>query len=373
MKNSATATMGPVIKNGRFIPITIMVIAILFANCQSPVDKPDPALDLVEFESVWQYLKAYSIHQSEVPSDPFSFPTPDSLMAVIHDTLKGANYTHYNYDPLAGASALVLPAAVATAATSTVFVDQLTASTACITITGFGLSTWTDFQSCAMRAKDYNFSNIVIDIRQNLGGLLDVLDSIISALVPSGTRYIQDSSREYDKKTKSYITTNYHPLVTQAELIPWFGGKNKKFVVIMDSMTASASEILAAAMYEGDTTTKLIGTRSYGKGMGQIIQGRRTRQSILITSFYIKGVSDRIGDYHRVGIKPDPVDSSIINAADPGWIEWKKEVFYALKLLEPNITATSSFSFYVPHKKSAMAKVGSSGLYKVIKEEDFLR
>lgn len=370
MKKLATVTMGPVIKNGRFIPIAIMVVAILFANCQSPVDKPDPALDLIEFESVWQYLKAYSIHQSEVPSDPFSFPTPDSLMAVIHDTLKGAhNYTHYYYDPLAGASAMVSPAPVATAATSTVFVDQLTASTACITITGFESSTWTDFQSCAMRAKDYNFSNFVIDIRQNLGGQLDVLDSIISALVPSGTRYIQDSSREYDKKTKSYITTNYHPLVTSGELIPWFGGKNKKFVVIMDSMTASASEILAAAMYEGNNATKLIGTRSYGKGMGQIILDRRTRQPLQITSLYIKGVSDRIGDYHRVGIKPDPVDSSIINAADANWDHWKKEVFYALKLLEPT---ASSFS-YASHPKKAVAKVGSSGLYKVIKAEDILR
>lgn len=369
MIKSLSAPVGHVKKTCQLILIATTVFAAAFINCQSPVDKPDPASDLIEFESVWQYLKAYSIHQDAVAADPFAFAHPALLMDAIHDTLKGNPYTHYFKELPAGASATVFNASTATGRTSTVFLDSLTPSTACITITGFESSTWTDFKSCAINA---GYPNIIIDIRHNLGGQLDVLDSIISSMVPAGTKYIQDSSREYDKKTKSYITTNYHPLITQEEkLMPWFNGKAKKYVVIMDSLTASASEILAAAMYEGDTTTKLIGTRSYGKGMGQIILDRRTRQPLQITFLYIKGVSDRIGDYHRVGIKPDPVDSSIIKAADAGWDEWKKEIFYALKLLEPKTTA-SSFS-YASHPKKAVARVGSSGLYTVIKEEDILK
>jgi hypothetical protein len=366
--------MGHGKKIGKLFLIASMFFAAMGVNCQSPIEKPDPATDLIEFESVWQYLKAFSIHQDAVPAEPFAVASPTALMDAVHDTLKAStnhnySYTCYNYDVGAGASAaLSAAAAISPDYPWTVFIDSLTPTTACLTDTGFEAWTWDDFQFCAVRAE--KFPNIVIDLRHNRGGQLDVLDSIISALVPAGTKYIQDSSREFDKKTKSYITTNYHPLVTQEELLPWFGGKNKKYVVIMDSMTASASEILAAAMYEGHKA-KLIGTNSYGKGMGQIILDRRTRPSIQITFLRIKGVSPRIGDYHRAGIMPDAVPDSIINAAaGTGWNQWQKELFYAVKMLEPKTTSSSPIAFYAPHIKASSGKVASSGLYKVIKEED---
>jgi hypothetical protein len=357
--------------------LTAMTVCLL-CNCQSPLDKPDSTSDLIEFESVWQYLKAYSIHQDQVPTDPFSFSSPADLMVAVHDTLKGNPYTHYYYDE-SSVGALASLSASADSYTGyppTVFLDSISDSMACITDTGFEFWTWADFKRCANNATRY--PNIIIDLRHNRGGQLDVLDSIICAMVPLGTRYIEAQDREFDKKKKSYITRDWHSLVTQDTLLPWFGGRKKKYVVIMDSMTASASEILASALYEGDTATKLIGTRSYGKGMGQIILDRRTRLPIQITFLYIRGVNkstadgvyeSRIGNYHRVGIVPDIVPQAYQDEGATIKDSWNRQIFYAAKMLDSNVTPET---IAYPEKQFG-AKVSatmSSGLYKVIKEED---
>jgi hypothetical protein len=367
--------MGHVKKNGKLFLIASMFFAIMVVNCQSPIEKPDPASDLIEFESVWQYLKAFSIHQDAVPADPFAFAAPSMLMDAVHDTLKAStngnySYTCYNNDVGIGAAGASAALSAAAAMSSdypwTVFFDSLTPTTACLTDTGFESWTWNDFQACAVPAE--KFPNIVIDLRHNRGGQLDILDSIVSALVPLNTSYIQAQDREFDKKTKSYITNDWHPWITHDTLLSWFHGRKKKYVVIMDDWTASASEIFASAMYEG-FHAKLIGIKSYGKGMGQIILDRRTRQSIQITFLYIKGVSPRIGNYHRIGITPDDVPQSIVQQADSAMSPWFKEVFYAVKMLEPGVTP-SSMNYPRKQFNAKMSAKMSSGLYKVIKEED---
>ena len=53
--------------------------------------------DLIEFESVWQYLKVYSIYQDRVPEEPFLYSSPEEMLKSLNDTLRGNNYTDYNY------------------------------------------------------------------------------------------------------------------------------------------------------------------------------------------------------------------------------------------------------------------------------------
>jgi C-terminal processing protease CtpA/Prc len=49
----------------------------------------------------------------------------------------------------------------------------------------------------------------------------------------------------------------------------------------------------------------IVGSRSYGKGIGQIKIVRRDRNALQITYLQLQGISKRIGDYHHKGIDPD--------------------------------------------------------------------
>jgi hypothetical protein len=147
----------------------------------------------------------------------------------------------------------------------------------------------------------------------------------------------------------------------------------------MDTMTASASELLIAALYEGDTATRLIGTRSYGKGIGQVEVIRRrditydppyiNRRLLLITFLQLRGVSPRIGDYHRVGIQPDLVPQVIQNMATAASLSvWHSQVFYAARMLDSTVTPASIN--YPPERDTlGLHKTAISGLSKVIYEQ----
>ena len=276
--------------DGLFDSVALRSVLAVFAacllfSCQSPVETRDTTSDDIEFESVWQYLKAFSIHaddpllnhQNPFPPDPLVFTTMDRLFDAVHDTLSGNigivnNYTHYYDESLGKMAATVSAGTTADASgdyTQTVFFDRLTTATACITDTSFETWTWYDFQVCADSIFMHpEIKNVIFDIRHNRGGDLAILDSIVSALVPLGTAYIEASDREFDQKTNEYITTDWHPWVTQEALLPGIGLKNKKFVVIMDDWTASAAEIFASAMYERDSTQNSSARQKLRQGHG---------------------------------------------------------------------------------------------------------
>jgi C-terminal processing protease CtpA/Prc len=141
---------------------------------------------------------------------------------------------------------------------------------------------------------------------------------------------------------------------------------NKRFAVLMDTLSASASEILAAALYEGKRAT-LYGTRTYGKGMGQIQLLRRTRRMLQITFLQLRGVSARIGDYHRHGIAPETVPDTVISegsSLDPV----NRQIFYAVKLFEPS---RNSGDIVFPPKRIPSFKIAPTPrLYKVVSEDE---
>jgi hypothetical protein len=350
--------------------------------CQSPLPPPDTSSDYTEFESVWQYLKSYSIYQERIPPDPFIYRSPLDLLLSINDTLGGNYYTIYVKDNIlatqSGAVYASLPAVafLAPGPNSTVFLDSLTNSTALITIWTFDNATvYSDFLYYASAAS--RFPNIIINLRNNRGGYISQADSIIAALVPAGTPFIQTRQRDYDTVARKFIARGWDTAVTHYGPRSEFAGRH--FAVLMDTMTASASELLIAALYEGDTATRLIGTRSYGKGIGQVEVIRRrditydppyiNRRLLLITFLQLRGVSPRIGDYHRVGIQPDSVPQVIQNMATAASLSvWHSQVFYAARMLDSTVTPASIN--YPPERDTlGLHKTAISGLSKVIYEQ----
>ena len=292
-------------KSYRAAVVFAAFVVPLFLYCIYPVyDGDEKALE--EQQSVWQYLNVFSIYQDRLPEDCGDY-TPSQLFNIISDTLKGGRYTGYMRKERDGA--------VADIAASQANSDRLlkiTDSTAYIRISEFSEITLAHFND--WRRELERFPNIVIDLRDNGGGLLHVTDSIVGEFIPHNTGFIQTRYREYDQRKHHGVTVDWTER-RSAKSSPRLVGKNLS--VIINTGSASASEILASALKDR-AAANLIGlqdTRSYGKGIGQVTIPRSGRDMLIITFMQIRGVTDRTGDYHRKGIAPDEIPDMLRDEA----------------------------------------------------------
>ena len=129
---------------------------------------------------------------------------------------------------------------------------------------------------------------IVVDLRHNPGGLLEEAVSTASLFLPEGEVVVSTESRTQGKSV--HETTGDR--VTSLPL-----------VVLIDGGTASAAEILAAALAD-DGGAEVVGTRSYGKGVFQEEHSLSNGGALKLTVgeyFTPEGVN--LADSH--GIHPD--------------------------------------------------------------------
>jgi C-terminal processing protease CtpA/Prc len=308
--------------------------AIVYAMMLSCVNYPLTAeKDLYEMESVWQYLKVYSLWQDRVPTSAFEYDSPEIMLDKMKDTLKGFPYTTYDSYHLCGGACGTSAERKNSQANDTLYWSSVSDSTMYMQITAFENNTYQNFLSAisAMRQSYKNFRNLIIDLRQNGGGDIDVTDSIIWAILPANTPYLIETYRRYDKENRTAKTIEDETQVTKGG--QHWALKNKRYALLVDSLSASASEMLIAALKvgfpqkaSGDTdTVVVIGEKTYGKGIGQICITRQyhQRQDIKMTFMRMKGLG-KIGDYHRTGIVPDIVSK-----------DFKQQDSIALKLFEP--------------------------------------
>ena len=294
----------------RALKLSFLSATLLFSCSNYPLDTS--VRDLYEMESVWQYLKTYCVWQDTLwhdtlPADAFEFNMPEKIMANVHDTLHGNDYTTY-YNSGGG---LLQSNANATGANALVsglvYWDSLADSTGYLLINDeFTKDTYASFLNALTMVQ--KFRNIIIDLRDNGGGNLDATDSIIQSILPDNTPFISEKYRKYDRLARQARTTDWDTIWTNhgRQLF-----KNKRYAVLVNRGSASASEILVAALKDGlshaSDTAVLVGDTTYGKGMGQIVISREHlgRPDIRITFLRMKGLSNRIGYYHRKGILPD--------------------------------------------------------------------
>ena len=106
--------------------------------------------------------------------------------------------------------------------------------------------------------KSKGMKRLVLDLRGNGGGLMSEAINIVSLFVPKGS-LIVSSKGNTPESTREYHTTT-EPIDTKLPLI-----------VLIDSGSASSSEIVAGALQDLDRAT-IMGKRSYGKGLVQSIR-----------------------------------------------------------------------------------------------------
>jgi C-terminal processing protease CtpA/Prc len=187
--------------------------------------------------------------------------------------------------------------------------------------------------------------NIIIDLRDNGGGSLYVLDEMMGELLPPGTEYYESTQRSYNRsKLRGETMENYRPKTKTLEqrrrdpnlvLHPRLADKN--IVVLMDGGSASASEIMVSALKDraaaGLGNVHFVGSRTYGKGIGQVIITRSGRKTLSVTFMAIRGIT--VGDYHKIGIEPDPVSQEHLDyALGYQYFFYDPEFYYAMALLE---------------------------------------
>lgn len=334
----------------------------LLMVCQSnPVY--NGSVDIEEQLSVWQYLKTYSIYQDRVPADPMDSGSAIALLRAVNDS----PYTFYP-DSISYAAWVAELSETADPGFSYVDAVPVTDSTVVVVIREFSHDAYTDFLDKLPLVENYRY--VVFDLRGNGGGELFATDSIIECILPFRCGYIMERYREYDSEKRRGYTVGWDTIWTQRPAHSAFEGK--KFSVLMDRRTASASEIMAAALKDC-ASAYLVGERSYGKGIGQVRIPRTGRAMLSVTFMQIRGVSDRTGDYHRTGdyessdkgIWPDPLPAeielqgSVIRDPDI------RDLFYAVRLLEESVTPLQLRNSFLIMKKGRSPE----GLY-VVSEPD---
>ena len=115
-----------------------------------------------------------------------------------------------------------------------------------------------DLRSRFLDLKKQGMKRLVLDLRGNGGGLMNEAVNIVSLFVPKGSLVVS-SKGNTPESVREYRTTS-EPIDTEMPII-----------VMIDSGSASSSEIVAGAFQDLDRAT-IMGKRSYGKGLVQSIR-----------------------------------------------------------------------------------------------------
>jgi len=123
----------------------------------------------------------------------------------------------------------------------------------CLQIHCFQESTLQEFDSKLAELVKADCKALVLDLRGNPGGLLDVAIVIAKRFLPAG---IIVSTQHQDLKSRKVYRSNNPMALTMP------------VVVLVDGETASAAEVLAGALKENNRV-KVVGQTTYGKGCSQ--------------------------------------------------------------------------------------------------------
>lgn len=123
-----------------------------------------------------------------------------------------------------------------------------------IKIANFALTTYQEFKKSLEELEAEGMSNLIIDLRNNSGGIMEASIQIANEFLKEGELIVFTMGRN---QPRSEARANGDGTFGEGDL-----------VILIDEWTASASEILAGAVQDNDRGT-IIGRRSFGKGLVQ--------------------------------------------------------------------------------------------------------
>ena len=157
-----------------------------------------------------------------------------------------------------------------------------------INITEYNKDTSAKIAQAASELKSQGAKSIILDVRDNPGGYLDAAVATVTQFTKAGSVVVDE--RHNGQSIDKLRTQNDGPLV------------GLPVVVLMNSGSASASEITAGALHD-NIGARLIGGQSFGKGSVQEIEQLAGGAELKVTIAHWFTPSGKGID--KVGLKPD--------------------------------------------------------------------
>ena len=124
-----------------------------------------------------------------------------------------------------------------------------------IKLTSFTQTSYSEFKKALTALQRNDVDKLIIDLRSNGGGLLNEAVKIVNLFIDKGQKVVSTKSR-IKEMNRTYITQEL-PIA-----------KDMSVVVLVDEMSASASEIVAGSLQDLDRGV-VVGNTSFGKGLVQ--------------------------------------------------------------------------------------------------------
>ncbi|GGD92033.1 S41 family peptidase [Paenibacillus nasutitermitis] len=170
----------------------------------------------------------------------------------------------------------------------TVFANLRSDGIGIIEIRQFSLNTGERFSEELERLEKQGMKGLVIDVRDNPGGVLPVVVSVAQSFVSKGKPVVQIEDRNGKRE----------------QTLSKGGGKSYPVSVLMNKGSASASEVLAGALKE-EGNAVLVGQTTFGKGTVQVSYDKVLEGGGLVKMTIAKWLTPLGNWVHEKGLKPD--------------------------------------------------------------------
>lgn len=208
-------------------------------------------------------------------------------MSEMANTIKGEEGSKVTIEILRGEATLTFEVTREKVNTNPVYSEKLENDIGYLEITSFDEGVAEDFKAKYLSLKEQGIKGLVIDLRDNGGGLVTEALKIVDYIAPKD----QTTLITVDKDGKEEISkTKEDAIITEP------------IVLLVNSSSASASEIMAGALKDLKCAT-IVGTKTYGKGVIQQLLTLSNGAGLKITveEYYTPNKTK----INKVGITPD--------------------------------------------------------------------
>ena len=149
-------------------------------------------------------------------------------------------------------------------------------TTGYIRLNRFSTLTPSEMRISIKKLLDKQASEIVLDLRDNSGGLLSAAIDVLDLMIPKNISLVSTKGRSKESNRTFYSRNK--PLIPE----------NIKIAILINQGSASSSEIVAGAVQDLDRGI-IVGHKSYGKGLVQTVFSIDDKRSVKVTTarYYI--------------------------------------------------------------------------------------
>lgn len=208
-------------------------------------------------------------------------------MTEMSNTIKGEEGSKVTLEILRDEQKLIFEVQREKVKTNPVYSEKLENDIGYLEIPSFDEGVSEEFKTKYLELKNQGIKGLIIDLRDNGGGLVDEALKIVDYIVPKGEKVLitvdKDGKEEITKSTEDAIIS-------------------EPIVLLVNSSSASASEIMAGALKDLKYAT-IVGTKTYGKGVIQQLLTLSNGAGLKVTveEYYTPNKTK----INKVGITPD--------------------------------------------------------------------